>query len=137
MGLDASIDLLHNQAFNIGANHLNHQVIELAETAVKTVPGSQLELVPKSGADQRTYKADFGKFFTTFQNFSFNWDIQKGAEELLESFERIGVTTSIYFDKRFTRLKWLQHLLDTQQLDNSLRWTNKSLLELKQERKLV
>src|SRR4051794_3632541 len=36
--LEASNEKIHNQAFNAGANSLNHQIIELANTAVKTVP---------------------------------------------------------------------------------------------------
>ena len=34
--LEAPIADVHSQAFNNGANHMNHQIIELAETAVQT-----------------------------------------------------------------------------------------------------
>ena len=112
-----------NQAFNTGANHLNHQIIELAEIVVNTVPGSRLEVVAQPGADQRTYKADFGKFARTFPNFSFNWTAKEGARELYETFKTIGLTYDNFVDKRFTRLKWLRYLLDTGQLDSSLRWS--------------
>ena len=121
--LEAPIDDIWNQAFNTGANHLNHQIIELAEIVVNTVPGSRLEVVAQPGADQRTYKADFGKFARTFPNFSFNWTATEGARELYETFKAIGLTYDNFVDKRFTRLKWLRHLLDTGQLDSSLRWS--------------
>lgn len=64
--LEAPKEKIHNQAFNAGANELNHQIIELAQIAVATVPNAKLEMFPKPSADQRTYKADFGKFAKTF-----------------------------------------------------------------------
>src|SRR5262249_16183957 len=41
--LEAPIADVWNQAFNTGANHLNHQIIELAKIVADTVPGCQLE----------------------------------------------------------------------------------------------
>jgi len=120
--LEAPIADVHNQAFNTGANHLNHQVIELAEIVTRTVPGCTLEVLAQPGADQRTYKADFGKFARTFPRFDWKWDAMKGAQELYETFKQIGLTHDMFTDKRFTRLKWLKHLLDTNKLDKNLYW---------------
>ncbi|HEY5914986.1 MAG TPA: SDR family oxidoreductase [Verrucomicrobiae bacterium] len=120
--LAAPADKIHNQAFNAGANSLNHQIIELAQIAVKTVPGCKLEVIAKTGADQRTYKADFGKFARTFPDFRFKWNVVSGAAELYEAFKRVGLKHSDFVDKKFTRLKWLRHLLDSKRLDSSLRW---------------
>jgi nucleoside-diphosphate-sugar epimerase len=122
--LEAPLSDVYNQAFNTGANHLNHQIIELAEIVTKTVPGCELEILAQPGADQRTYKADFGKFARVFPNFEFKWTAQKGAEELYQSFKQVGLTHDLFVDKRFTRLKWLRHLLDTGRLDKWLRWSN-------------
>jgi nucleoside-diphosphate-sugar epimerase len=120
--LEAPIDKVHNQAFNTGADGLNHQIIELAEIVVKTVPGSELVVLSQPGADQRTYRTDFGKFARTFPTFTFKWTAKAGAEELYEAFRAIGLTQETYRDPRFTRLKWLRHLLGSGQLDRSLRW---------------
>jgi nucleoside-diphosphate-sugar epimerase len=120
--LEAPLEDVHNEAFNIGADQLNHQVRELAEIVVETVPGCELAMVPRPGADQRTYKADFGKFTRTFPNFEFLWTARKGARELHQAFRSIGLTHGHYTDKRFTRLRWLNHLLDTRSVDGSLRW---------------
>lgn len=120
--LEAPKEKIHNQAFNAGANDLNHQIIELAQIAVDTVPNAKLEMFPKPGADQRTYKADFGKFARTFPGFKFKWNARSGAAELYEAFKRVGLKHSDYIDKKFTRLKWLHYLLDSGKLDNALRW---------------
>jgi len=120
--LEAPLARVSNQAFNLGANHLNHQVIELAEVVVDTVPHCRLRVVAQPGADQRTYKADFSKFARAFPDFSFKWTVKEGARELFQTFKTIGLTREDFVDKRFTRLKWLRYLLDTNQLDGFLRW---------------
>jgi nucleoside-diphosphate-sugar epimerase len=121
--LEAPIEDVHNQAFNVGANHLNHQVMELAEIAAGTIPGCRLEVEARPGADQRTYKADFSKFERTFPDFKFQWSATEGARDLYQSFRSIGLTERRFLDKRFTRLKWLKHLLESRKLAGPLRWT--------------
>lgn len=121
--LEAPSEAIHNQAFNNGADSLNHRIIELANIAVQTVPGSKLEIDTQKGADQRTYKADFGKFARTFPDFEFKWNPVEGAKELLGAFKAVNLTHDNFVDRRFTRLKWLRHLLDSKRLDQSLRWT--------------
>jgi nucleoside-diphosphate-sugar epimerase len=121
--LEAPRETVHGEAFNVGAEHLNHQVLDLARVAVATVPGCELEVLGKPGADQRTYKADFSKFARTFPEFGFEWTPERGAREQYDAFTRIGLTQEDYQDKRFTRLRWLRHLLDSGQVDGSLRWS--------------
>ena len=121
--VQAPIEVIHNQAFNNGEARMNHQIIELAEVTVKTVPGSRLECLASPEADQRTYQTDFGKFARAFPAFRFNWTIEDGARELHDAFRAINLTRDDFLDRRFTRLKWLRYLLDSGRLDQSLRWT--------------
>ena len=121
--LEAPVEIVHNEAFNVGSNQLNHQIRELGQIVAARVPGCELAMVPKHDADQRTYKADFGKFKRTFPEFEFRWSAHKGADELFAAFRRIGLTHDQFMDKRFTRLNWLRHLLDSGAVDGSLRWT--------------
>lgn len=119
--LAAPRELVHNEAFNNGADHLNHQVIELAEIAAAAVPGCEVEVLGEASADQRTYKADFGKFARTFPDFEWRWNARSGADELASTFADIQLTHDDFRDPRFTRLRWLEHLLEGR-LDSSLRW---------------
>jgi nucleoside-diphosphate-sugar epimerase len=121
--LRAPTSKIHNQAFNVGSNDLNYRVIQLAEIAKKAVPGCDLEVKAQRSADQRTYKADFAKFKSTFPEFEFEWTPEKGAHELYNAFRSIALDHTIFVDKRFTRLKWLNYLVESGRLDNSLRWT--------------
>jgi len=121
--LEAPIDVVRGEAFNTGAEHLNHQVMELAELAAAAVPGCEIETLSDPSADQRTYRADFGKFAATFPAFEWRWDGRSGAEDLIRNFERIKLTEDDYAGKRFVRLRWLDHLRETGRLDEALRWT--------------
>ena len=125
--LEAPRETIHNQAFNIGANKLNHQIRELGEIVAETVPGCELALVPQPGTDQRTYKADFAKFARNFPGFEFEWTASSGARELYTAFRDIGLTHDEFVDKRYTRLKWLQYLIDSELLDETLRWSDVSI----------
>lgn len=123
MVLEAPIEKVAGEAFNNGAEQLNFAIGELAEAAVAAVPGATLEIRGETGADQRTYKADFSKFAATFPDFVWEWNPATGAAELRDAFEAAGLDEAAYTDAKFTRVKWLQHLRDTGQLDGDLRWT--------------
>lgn len=120
--LEADVDTVHNEAFNNGADHLNHQVMELAEIAVGVVPGAQLVVEARPGADQRTYRADFSKFAGAFPDFTWRWDAKTGAQELASRFAEVPLTPEMYEGDRFVRLRWLDRLLSSSQLDEQLRW---------------
>jgi nucleoside-diphosphate-sugar epimerase len=124
VALEAPIESVHNEAFNTGAEHLNHQVGELARIAVDAVPGCTLEVLARPSADQRTYRASFAKWARTFPECEFEWTPERGARELRDAFESIGLRPSDFEDARFTRLAWLRRLLDAGELDADLRWAD-------------
>jgi nucleoside-diphosphate-sugar epimerase len=128
--LDAPKEKIHNQAFNNGVERLNYQIGQLASIVCEVVPKATLEVRATSSADQRTYKADFGKFGRTFPDFQFHWDARGGAKQLYEAYRRVGLTRDDYDGKRFIRLRWLRYLIDSHALDGSLRWSEKAVTAL-------
>ena len=120
--LEAPDDRIHNQAFNTGSNALNIQIRDLAETVARTVPGCKLEVVGAPGADRRSYLADFAKFAAAFPSVEFR-SPAAGAGELYRAFAALPLTADTYRDRRFVRLRWLRHLLESGRLDQSLRWS--------------
>jgi nucleoside-diphosphate-sugar epimerase len=120
---------IHDEAFNNGAEHLNHQVIELAQIAADAVPGAELVVEARPGADQRTYRADFSKFARTFTDFEWRWDAKRGAQEVAARFADIGLGADHYEGKRFVRLRWLNELMASGRLDGGLRWVGEQTSE--------
>jgi nucleoside-diphosphate-sugar epimerase len=121
--IEAPIEKVHNQAFNNGADQLNYQIRRLAEIAVEVVPGATLEIQAQAGADQRTYKASFAKFASTFPDFKFEWTPETGARELADAFRAVNLSAEDVKSGRYIRLQWLQKLLGSGELDANLRWT--------------
>jgi len=120
--LQAPSAAVHNQAFNVGSNHLNYTILELAQIATDTVPGCRLRVLAQPDADQRTYRADFSKFARTFPGFSFAFDPKGGALDLRETLMGLRLTRDLFADKRFSRIRWLKYLLESDILDHTLRW---------------
>lgn len=123
--LQAPTAAVHNQAFNVGSNHLNQTILELARISADIVPGCRLRVLAEPDADQRTYRADFSKFARTFPGFSFTFDPKGGARDLYETLVGLGLTREMFLDRRFSRIRWLRHLLESHALDYSLRWNHK------------
>ena len=121
--LEAPRAAVHGEAFNNGAEHLNHPISALAEFAAESVEGCAIEVLNRPGADQRTYKADFSKFARTFPDFRFEIGAREGARELAEELRSLGLTEDQFRGQRYVRLRWLTHLLESSQLDESLRWS--------------
>ena len=120
--LSAPIEVVHGQAFNVGAEHLNVQVRDLAEAVKRAVPEAQIEVLAQTDADQRTYRTSFAKFSRTFPDFRFERDVESGAAELAEGLRGLGLTYDDFTSDRFTRLKRLDRLIAEDRLDDTLRW---------------
>lgn len=120
--LDAPIDVVHNQAFNLGTDSLNIQVRDLAGAVKDAVPEAELEVLSRPDADQRTYRTSFRKFERAFPNFRFEFTPQTGARQLAAALRGVGLTHEQYTSDAFTRLKRLGRLIEDGHLDGDLRW---------------
>lgn len=120
--LEAPRQVIHNQAFNIGVNGENYQVRDLAMIVQETVPGCAIEYAGQTGPDPRNYRVDFSKLARMVPGFKSCWNASKGARELYEAFKQTGLTFEEFQGRKFTRLKQLKYLLETDQLDHTLRW---------------
>jgi hypothetical protein len=65
---------------------------------------------------------NFDKIHATLPGFSCDWNADKGAAQLIEVFRAIDLDTETFTGRGHTRLKQLEHLIRTQQLDSELFW---------------
>jgi nucleoside-diphosphate-sugar epimerase len=122
--LEAPRDIIHNQIFNVGDTSKNYQVREIAQIVAEVVPGCQLSF-GKSDPDNRSYRVSFEKINSTLPGFKCDWDAQRGAKQLCDLFAHIDMTEDIFLSRGFTRLKQLEYLLRTQQIDPDFFWVQK------------
>ena len=119
--LDAPRESVFNQCFNVGQDSDNYQVREIAEIVADVFPDCVLS-IGSSGGDDRSYRVAFDKISTQLPGFRCSWDARKGAQQLRELFERIDMPKERFEFRAFTRLKQLEFLIRTKQIDSEFFW---------------
>lgn len=121
--LGAPRDVVHRQTFNVGSNQQNYQVREIAEIIADVFPGCRTEFGDSSG-DHRNYRANFDKIREHLP-FETRYDVRRGAEQLLEVFQAVEMSTELFESRGHTRIKQIQHLLSTGQIDARFFWVRR------------
>lgn len=121
--LEAPREAIHNEAFNVGRTSENYRVRELALIVKDTVPGCEVSFAPGAGPDLRNYRVNCDKIERVLPNFQPQWDARKGAQELYESYKRIGLALDDFEGPRYKRIAHIKRLLGEGMLDENLRWT--------------
>lgn len=120
--LEAPRDIIHNQIFNVGDTAQNYQVKEIAQIVAEIFAGCQLSF-GENGADNRSYRVSFEKINKFLPGFKCEWNAQRGAQQLFDLFSQIDLSEDIFFSRGFTRLKQLEYLIRTQQIDRNFFWS--------------
>lgn len=119
--LEAPRDAVHNQIFNVGRMEENYRVRKLAEIVADIVPGSRIEYAPDGGPDKRCYRINCDKIRCALPSFRPQWTARAGAAELYDAYRASSLTVADIEAGRYTRVRRIQHLLGTGELDSSLR----------------
>jgi nucleoside-diphosphate-sugar epimerase len=120
--LEAPRDRIHNEIFNVGDTAQNYRVREIAEIVGETFPKCKVTFGPPS-ADNRSYRVSFDKIRKHLPSFRCEWDARRGARQLYQLFQRIQMSGELFQHRGFTRLKQLEYLLKTGQIDKDFFWT--------------
>ncbi|MEY4385612.1 MAG: hypothetical protein RLY20_895 [Verrucomicrobiota bacterium] len=120
--LDAPKEAIHNEVFNVGDGAHNYRVREIAEIVGAAFPGCQVSF-GDSSADNRSYRVNFDKIRKHLPGFKCEWDAKRGAEQLAALFKRIDMASETFQFRTFTRLKQLEYLIRTSQIDRNFFWT--------------
>jgi nucleoside-diphosphate-sugar epimerase len=120
--LQAPTEAIHNEVFNVGDTSHNYRVREIAEIVGEVFPGCSVSF-GASGQDNRSYRVSFEKIRKHLPGFGCAWDARRGAKQLYDLFKRIDMTKDVFECRSFTRLKQLEYLIRTQQIDPKFFWT--------------
>ena len=126
--LEAPREVVRGEILNVGDNNQNYQVKDIAEIVARALPGCNLEF-GSNGGDNRSYRVSFDKIRKRLPKFRCRRDAVYGAEELRDLFDRIRMSRVDFEFRAFTRLKQLQYLIATGQLDAEFFWTAPSRQE--------
>ena len=120
--LEAPTEAVANEVFNVGDSEHNYRVREIAEIVGEVFPGCAVSFGPPS-PDNRSYRVSFEKIRKHLPTFKCQWDARRGAEQLLDLFRWIEMTEEVFQFRAFTRLKQLEYLIRTRQIDSDFFWT--------------
>lgn len=124
--LEAPRELVHNEAFNVGRNQDNYKIREIAEIVKETVPGCEIEYAEDGGPDKRCYRVDCERIARTLPEFQPQWNARKGAQELYDAYQKVGLTLEEFEGTKYQRIAHIRYLLSDGLLDNTLRWRGES-----------
>jgi nucleoside-diphosphate-sugar epimerase len=120
--LNAPLEAIHNQAFNVGRdNSENYRIRQVAETVAAVVPNSEVTFAAGASADSRNYRVDFTKIKTRLPGFHPTWTLRKGVEELYAAYTSHGMSKEEWLGPRYYRLRTVKGLQERGLLDASLR----------------
>jgi len=119
--LDAPREVVHNETFNVGSSEQNYRVRDIAEIVGAAFPGCDVTF-GDAGGDNRSYRVSFEKIANKLPGFECDWNAEKGAAQLAAVFNSISMDEETFTGRGHTRLKQLQHLISSGQLDENLFW---------------
>jgi nucleoside-diphosphate-sugar epimerase len=119
--LEAPRELVHAEPFNVGSTAENYRIREVAQIVQQTVQGSGVTFSGDVGPDVRNYRVSCDKIADRL-GFRTDWTVERGAREVLETFERHGLTLEQLTGPGMQRLPRIKQLLDDGRVDEQLRW---------------
>jgi nucleoside-diphosphate-sugar epimerase len=120
--LTAPTQLVHNEAFNVGATDENYRISEVAAIVEEVVPGSKITYADGGGPDRRCYRVSCDKIRAVLPEFQTDWTVRRGVEELFGAYQRHGLTIDDFETPRFLRIQHVKKLLADGLIDSRLHW---------------
>jgi nucleoside-diphosphate-sugar epimerase len=112
---------VRGKIFNVGQTSENYRIRDIASIVAEEFPGCEVKVGPKSG-DNRSYRVNFDRIHRDLPGFACRYTARDGARQLRDLFERIQMPAETYQFRAFTRLKQLQYLQASRQIDDQLYW---------------
>lgn len=119
--LEADEDLVHDEAFNVGATEENYRISDVAEI-VGEVTGADVSMSDAAFNDLRNYRVSCDKLAQRFPAAVPQWTVRRGAESLMAAMKANGLTIDELEGVRYMRLRKLQEGMATGALSSDLRW---------------
>ncbi len=124
--MEAELDVVHDEAFNVGTSAENYLISDVARLVAEIVPNCTVSISDNATDDPRNYRVNCDKLARTVPGFEPKWTVAKGIKELAEAFTDFSLSVDDLEGDRFMRVKRILRLLDSGRLDQDLRWREQS-----------
>jgi nucleoside-diphosphate-sugar epimerase len=122
MTVESPRERVHGEIFNVGSENNNYRVRDIAEIVAAEFAGCELTFGDPS-ADNRSYQVAFDRIREVLPGYATDWDAKAGAAQLHRIFESIDMDAATFQGRGHTRLKQIEYLMRTHQVDAQLYWT--------------
>jgi nucleoside-diphosphate-sugar epimerase len=122
MTLESPRERVHGEIFNVGSADNNYRVRDIAQIVAAEFPGCEVTFGDPS-ADNRSYRVAFDHIREVLPGYESEWNAQAGAAQLRRIFEAIDMDDATFTGRGHTRLKQIEYLMRTKQVDAELYWT--------------
>jgi nucleoside-diphosphate-sugar epimerase len=120
--LEAPLDVVHNEAFNVGSTAENYRIREVAALVEELVPGSKISFAANAGPDKRNYRVSCDKLASSVPAYRPQWTVRAGVEELITAYRKAGLTLEDLTGPRLQRIQRVLSLLGDGAITTDLRW---------------
>ena len=120
--LSAPRELVHDQAFNVGASAENYRIRDVAEIVADVVPDARASFAPGGGPDKRSYRVDCSKIARVLPEFQPRWTVRQGVKQLRDAYVRNRLDLEDFTGPRYLRIKRVLELQEAGRLDEDLRF---------------
>ena len=104
--IEADIEKVNGQRFNVGSNEQNYQIMQCAELVAKGL-NKPFNFEWYGAPDHRSYQVDFSKIKNVL-GFTPDWTADKGAAEIAEALE----SGKVVADEKTKTVAWYSALLE-------------------------
>jgi len=118
--LEAPIDNIHCEVFNVGTDGSNYQVKDIAMVIKEFVPKAEIKILNRTGPDERTYKVDFSKIKNRLPEFKPKWSLTQGVEELLGAYREHSLTKDGFDSDKYFRIRTIRSLIEAGTINTEL-----------------
>ena len=101
--LDAPLDVVSGETYNVGDSRMNFTLAQLAERVLAEFPATRVEYIENS--DRRNYRVSFEKIYNQI-GFQCQWTLEDGIREIKRAFESKFIAD--YRDARYSNLQFLK-----------------------------
>jgi len=109
--LQAPLDNVRGQVYNVGCNEQNYQIADLGRLIKEMMPTARIAIQPKE--DNRNYRVRFDRIRNVL-NFQPRHTVRDGIQEIIDAYTKGHITD--YRDPRYNNVKFLESNASLQQI---------------------
>jgi nucleoside-diphosphate-sugar epimerase len=126
LALESDISRTGNNAYNVGAEDENYQVMTVAKCVAHSLGDFPVTMKSsEESGDQRSYNVTFARFRQTFPAFAPEWTLQRGVNELVARMQPM-MDAATFAGPRFFRIRRIRELLSSGAIDPALHFLSDS-----------